>query len=620
MAVATKTRKKTPRPKRNAARPKHRAKKMPAVDPITAEVIRGALETIAFEMAIHVSRTATTPILNQSNERNATIMDWKGRLAALAVGIPQFMLSSMGPIQFALEFFGNDGFKEGDVVACNDPYHGGGHLPDWSVFSPVFYKGELVLFASIQCHHADVAGQSRGGYPAEAMDIRTEGCRFTTVKIVEGGRERKDVFYLFQTNNRTPTYEGDLRAQVGAAQLGAKRCRELIDKYGVETVRAAVDYTIDLSERRFREEISRWPDGEYEADSFFDHDVKGNKDVKVHCKVTVRGDTLHIDFTGSDDRGFLQAWSTRGTTRSMTMAQLCSMIPSEIPKNEGLFKPITIVYPENTIVNPEMGKPVSMGTHHPGCEISESVALALSQAIPERAVPQVYKAAMPTVMFGFNPKTGGLFIDHSVDTTSTTSSAAFGQDGWGCTNAGFGNLVMATAEVNESIFPHRQLSHALTTDTGGPGRWRGQCGSFYIKEVTLPQMVYTFVLGMKYPAVGIAGGENGSPNHLGIRRMNGKLEESKHTALYVPLNPGERIEYRFAGGGGWGDPLERDPAKVRDDVLDEYVSREAAEREYGVVLTGELEDYSLEVDEQSTRARRKELLAERAAGNGEVEP
>jgi N-methylhydantoinase B len=605
MAAATKT-----RPRKKATT---------KIDPVTAEVIRGALETIAFEMATHVSLTATTPILNQSNERNATILDEDGRLAALDVGVPQFMLSSMGPIRFALEFFGRDGLSDGDVIACNDPYHGGGHLPDWSIFAPVFSKGELVLFASIQCHHADTAGMMPGGYPADAMDIWAEGFRCPAVKLVEGGRERKDVFYLFQTNNRTPTYSGDLRAQVGAAQLGARRIRELCEKHGNETIRAAVDYTIDLSERRFREEISRWPDGEYEADSFFDHDVKGNKDVKVHCMVTVKGNELHIDFTGSDDRGFLQCWSTRGNTRSMTMAQLCSMIPSEIPKNEGLFKPLSIVYPENTIVNPEMGKPVSMGTHHPGCEISEAVALALSQAIPERSVPQVYKAAMPTVMFGFNPKTGGLFIDHSVDTTSTTSSAAFGQDGWGCTNAGFGNLVMATAEVNESIFPHRQLSHALMTDTGGPGQWRGQCGSFYIKEVTLPQMVYTFVLGMKYPAVGINGGRNGSPNHLGIRRMNGELEEIKHTALYVPLNPGERIEYRFAGGGGWGDPLERHPERVLDDVLDEYVSQEAAEHDYGVILTGELVDYSLEVDHEATHRRREELRAERerASGNGE---
>src|SRR5258708_32481099 len=138
MATATRSRK--VRRLKKVAKPRAGKKRASTtkIDPISAEVIRGALETIAFEMAIHVSRTATTPILNQSNERNATIMDWKGRLAALAVGIPQFMLSSMGPIQFALDFFGKDGFKEGDVVACNDPYHGGGHLPDWSIFSPVF--------------------------------------------------------------------------------------------------------------------------------------------------------------------------------------------------------------------------------------------------------------------------------------------------------------------------------------------------------------------------------------------------------------------------------------------------------------------------------------------------
>ncbi|HEX9774131.1 MAG TPA: hydantoinase B/oxoprolinase family protein [Actinomycetota bacterium] len=594
------------RPKKAAARKPAARTAAPRVDPVTAEVIRGALETIAFEMATHVSRTATTPILNQSNERNATIMDWQGRLAALAVGIPQFMLSSMGPIRFALDFFGGE-FKPGDVIACNDPYHGGGHLPDWSIFSPVFdARGELVLFASIQAHHADTAGMMPGGYPADAMDIWAEGFRCPAVKLVEGGVERKDVVYLFHTNNRVPTYEGDLKSQMGAAQLGARLCREIVDKYGTKTVKASIDYMIALAERRFREEIASWPDGTYEGDSYFDHDVKGNKDVKVHASVTVKGDALDIDFAGSDDRGWLQAWSTRGNTRSMTMAQLCSMIDPAIPKNEGLFNPVTIHYPENTIVNPPLGKPVSMGTHHPGCEISEAVALALANAIPERTVPQVYKAAMPTVVFGAKAN-GEFFVDHSVDTTSTASAAAHGQDGWGCTNAGFGNLIMATAEVNEAIFPNRHRGNDLMTDTGGPGKWRGQCGSFYVKEAVLPQSVYTFVLGMKYPSIGINGGKNGSPNHLTLRAGGEHAWVCEHTALYQPIEPGERIEYRFAGGAGWGDPFERDPQAVCEDVLDEYVSREAAEREYGVVLKGKLEDYSLTVDEKKTKELRAKL-------------
>jgi len=608
MAVATRSLKKKT-PKKPAPRKAPKSK----VDPITAEVIRGALETIAFEMAIHVSRTATTPILNQSNERNATIMDWKGRLAALAVGIPQFMLSSMGPVQFGIEFFGAEGFQEGDVVACNDPYHGGGHLPDWSIFSPVFHNGELVLFASIQCHHADTAGQTPGGYPADAADIWAEGFRCPVVKLVEGGKERKDVIYLFHTNNRVPTYEGDLRAQIGAAQLGAKRCKELIATYGVETVKASVDWLLEFSERRMREEIASWPDGSYEADAYFDHDVKGNTDIKVHAKVTVKGDELLIDFTGSDDRPWLQAWSTQCNTRSMTYSQLCSMIDSAIPRNQGLFAPISITYPENTVVNPTVGKPVSMGTHHPGCEIAEAVAMALAQAIPEKSCPQVYKAAMPTVLFGINPKTMKLFIDHSVDTQSTASAAAHGTDGWGCANAGFGNLIMATAEINEAIFPSRHLSNDLTTDSAGAGKWRGQCGSFWVKESTADATLYTFVMSMKYTSQGVAGAANGPPDRLAIRAPDGTEKLITHTALYEPLPAGTRIEYQRGGGGGWGDPLEREPDKVRDDVLDEYVSVEAAEGDYGVILTGKAEDYTLEVDAKATNARRATM---RASGDG----
>lgn len=605
MATATKAIRKT---RANGAR---KPRKAPAVDPVTAEVVRGALETICFEMAVHVSRTATTPILNQSNERNATIMDWQGRLAGLSVGIPQFMLSSMGPVQFAIEFFSGQ-FRDGDVIGCNDPYHGGGHLPDWSIFAPVFHRGEVVLFASIQCHHADTAGQTPGGYPADAMDIWAEGFRCPAVKLVDGGVPRKDVMYLLQTNNRVPTYPGDLQAQIGAAQLGARRCKEIIARYGVETVKASIDWLIAHSERRMREEIASWPDGSYEADAFFDHDVKGNTDVKVHAKVTVRGNELEIDFTGSDERPWLQCWSTQCNTRSMTYSQLCSMIDSTIPRNQGIFAPVSIVYPEGTIVNPPPGKPVSMGTHHPGCEISEAVAMALAHAIPEKSCPQVYKAAMPTVLFGLHPKTGKLFIDHSVDTQSTASAAAYGTDGWGCANAGFGNLIMATAEINEAIFPSRHLSNDLTTDTAGAGRWRGQPGSFWVKESTGDCSLYTFVMSMKYPSPGVAGGSWGVSDRLVLRGPDGSEKPITHTALYEPLPAGTRIEYQRGGGGGWGDPLDREPEKVRDDVLDEYVSIEAAERDYGVVLTGRVEDYSLRVDAKATQARRKEMRAARA--------
>src|SRR6202171_2943772 len=268
------------------------------VDPVTAEVIRGAMETVCWEMATYVSRTATTPILNQSNERNATVLDAQGRLAALSVGIPQFMLTSTLPVRFALEFLGVDEFREGDVFAANDPYHGGGHLPDYNVFAPVFgddpVTGErrMVLIASIQCHHGDTGGNVPGGYNVTANDIWGEGVRWPVVKVIDRGVERRDVLYALQTNNRIPDYIGDLRAQIGAAQLGTIRLGDILDRFGVGAVEGSVDVMIDYAASRFREEVASWPDGVYEADAYVDHDPLGHPDIHLHVKITVDGEHL----------------------------------------------------------------------------------------------------------------------------------------------------------------------------------------------------------------------------------------------------------------------------------------------------------------------------------------
>src|SRR4051795_10230088 len=255
------------------------------VDLVTAEVIRGAMETVCFEMATYVSRTATTPILNQSNERNATVLDARGRLAALSVGIPQFMLTSTLPVRFALDYLGAEEFREGDVFVANDPYHGGGHLPDYNVFAPVFADdvatGErrMVLIASIQCHHGDTGGGVPGGYNVTANDIWGEGVRWPVVKVIDRGVERRDVLYALQVNNRIPSYIGDLRAQIGAAQLGAQRLGQILERHGAVTVEESVDYMIDYAAKRFREEVSAWPDGVFEGDAYVDHDPLGHPDI-----------------------------------------------------------------------------------------------------------------------------------------------------------------------------------------------------------------------------------------------------------------------------------------------------------------------------------------------------
>jgi N-methylhydantoinase B len=579
------------------------------VDPVTAEVIRGSMETVCFEMATYVSRTATTPILNQSNERNATILDAKGRLAALSVGIPQFMLTSTLPVRFALEFLGTEEFREGDVFVANDPYHGGGHLPDYNVFAPIFADDgnggrRMVLIASIQCHHGDTGGGVPGGYNITATDIWGEGVRWPVVKVIDRGVERRDVLYALETNNRIPGYIGDLRAQIGSAQLAVERLAVLLDRFGIDTVEAGVDTMIDYAAKRFREEVTAWPDGVYEGDAYVDHDPLGNPDIHLHVKITVAGDSLTIDYTGSDTRQEIQAWSTFGNTRGYTVGQIASMMDPEIPKNEGFFDQIKLIVPKGCVLNPHSDRPVSAGTHHPGADVGEVIAVAMQDVLPEKAVPQTYKTGIPTIIVGIDPKTGQKFTDHSAEVYAGWCNAAKGMDAWGAQNASFGNLWKATAEINESLFPHVQWGRDYRTDSGGAGQWRGLCGSHYEKEVLVDANVYTYVVGMKYPMPGIAGGRPGAPNQMIIRYGSDDPFTVKHTADWVPIAGGQRVMYDYGGGGGWGNPLDRDAQAVLDDVLDEYVSIEGAEREYGVVLTGSLEELTLEIDTAATDALR----------------
>lgn len=570
-------------------------------DAVTATVIRSALETICFEMATYVSRTATTPILNQSNERNATILDATGRLAALSVGIPQFMLSSTLPVRFASEFFDGD-LHPGDVLVANDPFHGGGHLPDVNVFAPVFDEaGRLLLFASIQCHHGDTGGAMAGGYNVFAKDIWSEGVRYPVLKLVDRGEERRDVVLMMRANSRLPGFIGDLRSQVGAAQLGARRLTEVIAEYGVQTVRDAVEWSIADATRRFSAEIASWPDGVYEADVYVDHDPQGNTDIHVHVAVTVDGDRLVIDFEGSDTRPHLNAWSTFGNTRGNVIAQLASLVDPSIPKNEGFFNCIDLRVPEGCCLNPVEGKPVSSGTHHPGVEVGDAIAIAMSRIIPDRCCPQSYKFGSPRQMWGdVDPRTGKPFFDHGGEVSAGWVSAAKGTDGWGALAASMGNLIKASAEINEQLFPHILRGRNYLTDSGGPGQWRGGCGSHFVKEVRTPTSVNQYVVNQRHTHPGIAGGHDGSPDRCVVGSVPVETAVSG-----VLLQTGERLDYRFGGGGGWGDPLLRDPQAVLDDVWDEYVSVEGALRDYGVVITGSLEDLTLDVDHEATELERK---------------
>jgi N-methylhydantoinase B len=581
------------------------------VDPVTAGIIRGAFETICYETATHLGRAASSAIINQSNERNASIIDANGRLAGISVGIPQLLFISPLAVRWGLEHYAQDDWGPGDVFVGNDPDHGGGHLPDYTVYAPVFDPdGGLVVIQALQAHQGDTGGKDPGGFSVDATDIFQEGLAIPGLKLVHRGERRRDILDLLVRNNRLPSFAGDIAAMISASQLGARLLGELVGKYGADQVRAAINFNIDQTERRFREEVAGWPDGRYPADVWIDHDTVGNPDVRVHVECVVEGNQLTVDMTGSDDRPeLMNVWNTFSNSRGYAMAQLASMVDPAIVKNEGLFNAVEMIIPEGSILQPPPNKPAALGAFHPAVEVGEAICVALSEVLPERSSPQVYKLGMPNSVIGFD-ENGQMWLDQGVDVRASDASATQGLDGWGSMCSGLGNLILAEAEDAESRFPVINLGREMTTDSGGAGRWRGQPGTLNVKKVLEPTLAVAWMVSMRHPLRGLRGGDDAAP--YANRFLVGTPDEyAVENSVRADLPAGAVIAYQYGGGAGFESALLRDPEAVRQDVLDEYVSVEAARERYGVVLTGSVEACDVEVDAEATRKLREELAAER---------
>ncbi len=579
------------------------------VDSVTASIVNGAFETICFEVATHLGRAASSAIINQSNERNASIIDANGRLAGISVGIPQLLFVSPLAVRWGLENFQQDDWGPGDVFVGNDPDYGGGHLPDYTVYAPVFDEsGELVLIQALQAHQGDTGGKDPGGFSVDSTDIFGEGLGIPVLKLVHRGTPRRDVIDLLIRNNRFPSFAGDIAAMISAVQAGALSLQSLLTRYGVDRIKAAVNFNIDQTAQRFRQAVAQWPDGDYPADVWIDQDTAGNPDVHVRVTCRIAGDQLTVDMTGSDARPELvNVWNTFANTRGYAIAQLASMVDPDINKNEGLFYAVEMVIPEGSILQPPPNKPAALGAFHPAVEVGEAICIALSPILPQRCAPQVYKLGMPNAVIGFNER-GEMWMDQGVDVRASDASATQGLDGWGSMCAGLGNLILATAEDAESRFPVLNLSREMTTDTGGAGRWRGQPGTCNIKQVLEPVSAMTWMVSRKHPLRGLNGGDDAGP--YSNRFLVGTPQEFEvQNALNAQLPAGAITRYQYGGGAGFESPLLRDPVAVMDDVLDEYVSIKAARERYGVILTGSIENFDLAVDREMTEVLRRQRLA-----------
>ena len=579
---------------------------MQTIDPITLEIIASNLSNICAEMAIVIHKTSRSTICNETRDFSTALLDAKGRLIAQTLGCPILMGASKWSAMAMLEDFKDD-IHDGDIIISNDSYHGGAHLGDMTLFIPIFHKGKLVLIPSTRAHQADAGGGGDvpGGMNYHATHILEEGIRITPLRICEAGKMKNDVLEWVLRNSRYRDWMyGDIAAMTGSCQIARRRLSELIDRFGIEWILSTVDYLIDYTERRFRSEIEKWPDGTYEGVSYLDSDGLETRNIKFQVAVTVKDGDLKIDFTGSSPQAPGPVNSPIANTWSMVFIALSCMIPEDIPKNEGIFRPIELIAPEGSIVNPREGAANGICTVHPAAEINEAISLALSQAIPHKVGHSWEKKAQPYVS-GINPRTGKRYLNMCWVTANSGQGAAYGVDGWGGLPCAKSGMAYMTVEATEVEFPQFILEREFVIDTDGPGKWRGgNTVKCVVRNDAPNSYVCATVWGGNHPTEGLMGGKQGDRSHLHIKRK-GEPE--------IVFNGGERCEEYLnegdlfinfkGGGGGWGNPLQRDPELVKEDFIDEYISIEAAERSYGVVINPD----TMEIDYELTAVRRREM-------------
>ena len=575
---------------------------MPA-DAIDREIIRNALNTVALEMTVSMERTSRSPIVNESRDFSTAILDSEGRAIAQGLGSPVLMAAIKHSVRAILDEF-PDYIHPGDLFINNDPFSGGSHLGDTTIALPVFHNGSLAFIVSVRSHLPDGAGggaRPGGMYPA-ATEIFEEGIRFPPFKLCEGGELRGDRFDWVVRNTRFKAWTiGDVSAMIASCQVAETRIRGLIEKYGFEAVKDACEYALDYAERLFIAEVESWADGTYRGVAYMDSDGFYEWDIKVQVDVTIDGGRLVMDFSGADPqtRGF--ANSGAGNTLSYAFIALCSVLDETIPKNDGIFRAVTTILPEGTLLNPTDGSPTGLCTLHPGAEIAQALTLALSQAVPEK-VGHPWDTRVKGVISGTDPRSGNRYVAHPFVTNAAGPGGTYGLDGWGGGSGMRGGMAYTTAEMYETHYPHRVEQREFMTDSCGPGKWRGGPGTrTVIKILGHTALANYMVWGGRHPCPPLCGGVAGRPNQAEFLYKGG---DSEHLAggesLERWLDNEDAIQTSRGGGGGWGDPLERDPAMVREDVLDEYLSVAGAHNDYGVVIDPE----TLDVDEDATRAVR----------------
>jgi N-methylhydantoinase B len=520
------------------------------VNPISLEIFRSALTALTEEMGVVLMRSSYSPNIKERRDFSCALFDARGRLVAQAAHIPVHLGSMPDSVAAALVTF--DSFAPGDIIALNDPFLGGSHLPDITLISPIFVHLDeelrLIGFAANRAHHADVGGMSPGSMPL-ATEIYQEGIILPPIKLWEAGQPNHALLSLILRNVRTPDERrGDLAAQVAANRTAERRMQEIVERWSLPVLEEHIDALIAYARRITQASIEAIPDGSYSFTDCLDDDGLADTPITIAVTATIQGSSATIDFSGTDGqvRGNINAVAS--VAKSAAYYVIRCLMPDDAPMNHGTFEPITVIAPPGTVVNARPPAGVAQGNVETSQRITDAIFGAFAQVLPN-TVPAASQGTMNNITAGgVDPRTQQPFAYY--ETMGGGMGAKYGLDGLSGVHTHMSNTLNTPVEAFEYAYPMRITKYQLRSGSGGKGNWRG--GDGLLREIVfeVPTEVTLLTERRRFPPYGLQGGE---PGRCGENRLfHDGQERVLPGKVHFRAMPGDRLQIASPGGGGWG--------------------------------------------------------------------
>jgi 5-oxoprolinase (ATP-hydrolysing) len=564
------------------------------VDAVTVSVVGDQLVSIATEMGTHMMRSSYSPIFSESRDFSCALFDRYGRMIGQGPFNPAHLGAIVETVRCVLEELGPDSLEPGDVVIHNDPYRGGCHLPEHMLLAPIYRDGRLVAFSAAIGHLAEIGAVAVGSFASTATEVFQEGLRLPPVKLVRMGESVDDLWKIILSNHRTPVNTwGDLHAMIGALGLADRRLQGLLDRRGVDFFFEVTDELLAHGESLMRRRIGGIPDGTYRFEDAMEDDGLVEAPVALRARITIEGDRAVVDYTGTDPQARGPVNATLGVAMSATINAFLQVSGAEMPRNGGAYRCLETIAPAGSAVNVRFPGPSVGGNTETQPRLVGILLGAFAEVLPDRVMAAEGATSCNFVFGGLDPRTGDQYAHYHFEASGWGGRLA--HDGNSAQNHIHGNCRNTPVEVFETRFPFLVGSYALIPDSGGPGRRRGGLGVRRTMRVLAPEVTASALMDrVKAGAWGLFGGEPGRPATILVRRSHDEVFRSFRDAFGtvspskfagIRLCEGDEVLIESAGGGGFGDPLEREPELVLRDAELGLVSERAARDRYGVVLT-----------------------------------